>query len=190
MFWKFKKRIDVALVVGHRKSATGSYNNSLRVREFDLNEKEAHKVKVILDDMGITSEVIYRDDKLYYGYKLLPHQINTRKPKIVVSFHHNAFDTQANGTETLYYETSILGLNLATCIHSKVTEVLRFRDRGLKGKSVEDNGGTILKYTKAPCVILEPCFLDNTEELKKFIPKIDAYCNAVADGILDYLNNI
>jgi len=50
------------------------------------------------------------------------------------------------------------------------------------GKQYEERGGYLLRYTGAPCVIAEPFFIDNDQDLKKaqqnIVELAGAYANA------------
>ncbi|MDY7034072.1 MAG: N-acetylmuramoyl-L-alanine amidase, partial [Thermodesulfobacteriota bacterium] len=61
--------------------------------------------------------------------------------------------------------------------------VLGLKNRGLKPKTAEDRGGYLLRNTIAACVIAEPFFIDNNEDLKTAIDKRDLLVKAYANGI-------
>lgn len=173
----------VILIVGHSRASKGAYNKDRKIWEYDLNEYEANKVFEILTNKNIPCGIVYRET-----YSGLPKKVNAYNPKFIVSFHHNSFDENSTGTETLYYHKSKKGKELAKVIQRKTVEALGYKDRGIKAKDGEDRGGYLLKYTNAPCVILEPCFISNNAELDNFIENQDKYCNAVAEGIIEFIN--
>jgi N-acetylmuramoyl-L-alanine amidase len=172
----------VALVVGHNQKSKGAYNKDKNIYEYDLNKYEATEVYNRLEAEGIECVIVHRDT-----YRELPNDINRHNPDFIVSFHHNSYNATATGTETLYYHTSQKGKELAEVLHKRIVDTLKYKDRGLKPKTSEDRGGYLLKETDAPCVILEPCFISNTDELKDFIEKQDEYCEAVAKSIKDFI---
>ena len=177
--------MKVLLVVGHTEQKFGAYNKDLDVTEFGLNMAEAKRVKEILDDesIDIKSGIVFRDT-----YAGLPKKINSIGADFIISFHHNSFSETSTGTETLYYHSSKKGKHLAEVIQKNIINALGYRDRGIKPKDVEDRGGYVLKYTYAPCIIVEPCFMSNTTELKDFISKQDTYCKAIVAGIKEFIN--
>ena len=170
--------MKIALVVGHSSKSTGAYNEKLDITEYSLNKIEAKKVSELLDDRGVENVVIYRQT-----YKDLPSKINKEGADIVLCFHHNSFDEHSTGTETLYYHKSKDGKVFAEIMQKNIVETLGFKDRGIKPKASEDRGGYVLKYTDAPCLILEPCFMSNTKELQEFMDNLNKYCEAVVRGI-------
>lgn len=177
-------KMKIALVVGHSEDKKGAYNSTLDIHEYDLNNQEAISVSDKLNNQGIECVLIYRTT-----YKDLPDDINKHNPDAILSFHHNSHSPTATGTETLYYEGSVKGKKLAEMIHKQTVDVLGYKDRGIKSKDDEDRGGYLLEYTKAPCLILEPCFMSNSNELKDFLDKQDIYCDAIVNGIKEYINS-
>lgn len=168
----------IAIVIGHKPTSKGAYNKELNIWEYDLNKQEAYKLANILDERGIPNIIIHRKT-----YKQLPAKINAHKPDYIISLHHNSFDENSTGTEVLYYHRSKTGKKMAEIILDKVVNTLGYKNRGIKPCTTEDRGGYLLKYTKAPCVIVEPCFMSNTQELQDFLSKQDEYVYALADAI-------
>ena len=177
------KKNLVALVIGHSEKSKGAYNKALDVHEYDLNKQEALKVYDILEKQGIDCILIHRKT-----YSKLPQDINKHNPNVIISFHHNAFSQKSTGTETLYYHKSKNGKRLAEIMQAKAVKALGYKDRGVKPKDSEDRGGYLLRYTNATCVILEPCFISNDNELKDFIKNQDKYVLEIANGIKEYIN--
>ncbi len=148
----------VALVVGHKRNSGGA-SSSNGVTEFNYNEELVSMVADNLSELKIEVLIFYRDN-----YRDLPDEINSKNPDLIISFHCNAFNTKASGSEVLYYHKSIIGKSIADMFKEAICNTLYLRDRGIKGKSTEERGGYLLRYTKAPCVILEPFFIDNRSD--------------------------
>jgi len=179
---KTSEQAMICLVIGHTNKSKGAYNKNLGISEYALNKQEAISVHRLLNEQGIRSVVIHRKE-----LKDLPAQINKHSPNFIISFHHNSFSETATGSETLYYHNSTKGKHLAGIIQKKTVSVLGYKDRGIRPKGSEDRGGFLLKYTNAPCIILEPCFLSNTKELKDFLLKQNSYIRAIAEGIKEFI---
>lgn len=75
----------------------------------------------------------------------------------------------------MYYHSSKNGKKLAEILQKHLLK-LGFKDRGTLGRTAEDRGGYLLRYTNAPCVIAEPFFLDNDGE----------YTDVDMDDLADY----
>jgi N-acetylmuramoyl-L-alanine amidase len=88
-----------------------------------------------------------------------------------------------SGTEVLYYHTSQKGKQMAEILQNHLVTYLGLKDRGIKPKSAEDRGGYLLRYTNAPCVIAEPFFIDNDQDLSVAMLNksglADAYIKAI-----------
>ena len=172
---KKEKLMRVALVIGHKSSSGGAVNPSTGVSEFIYNEQV---VALVHNEMAKHAHV----DVVYRGtYSHLPDKINNLRPDYVVSFHCNAYNTKVSGTEVLYYHKSKKGKWLAQQFQDALLNCFKFNDRGIKSKTSEDRGGYLLRYTDAPCVILEPFFIDNDFEYALGISKMEDYANTVVD---------
>ena len=137
-----------ALVIGHKKSSPGAVNINRDVTEFEFNEDLALRIEKKVNHTEI--QKVYRRT-----YKDLPDDINAICPDFVISLHCNAFNTNASGTEVLYYNKSEKGKKMADNLLNHFVAHLKLPDRGVKPKSAENRGGYLLRYTKAPCVIAE-----------------------------------
>ncbi len=164
------------LVIGHMKSSPGAVNINSDVTEFDFNDNLALRIENKVNQTEI--QKVYRKT-----YKELPDDINAIAPDFVVSLHCNAFNTKASGTEVLYYHKSETGKKMAEKFLNYLIEHLKLPDRGIKPKSAENRGGYLLRYTKAPCVIAEPFFIDNDSDLSKAQEDIEGLAEAYAKAI-------
>lgn len=173
--------MKAALVIGHQLSSPGASNKNYGVNEFQFNERLAHDVAQGLTKAGIDHEVIYREH-----YKELPEKINSVNPDCIISFHCNAFDTNATGTETLYYHNSIHSKLLANICQSNIVSALGLTDRGLLPRHSEDRGGYLLRYTDAPCVIIEPFFIDNDNDFRTATENYDLLVSAIILSIINF----
>lgn len=159
MVWygvNMEKRI--VLEIGHSFAARGAVNDYFGMSEFIYNESIVQDLKrMLLGNPDIDARIVYR----VTTYLDLPKQINTLNPHFVISFHANAFNKTAAGSEVLYYHSSLKGKRMAEIWLRHIVETLGLPNRGVKPKHEEDRGGHFLKYTHAPAIILEPFFIDN-----------------------------
>jgi N-acetylmuramoyl-L-alanine amidase len=179
--------MELALVIGHTSRSPGACNKTYELCEFNFNENLAKDITDNLSNSIMRSIIVYRD---YAGsYSKLPEYINMYiKPAFVVSLHCNAFNTKASGTETLYYYKSVKGKAMAKVFQENLVDVLNLPDRGTKGKGTEDRGGYILRYTHAPCIICEPFFIDNDNDLQRAKDKYDEFVDAFVKSIITIKN--
>jgi len=177
--------MKAALVVGHKERSPGAWNSNFSVTEFRYN---FNFVDNLIEYYEGDVELI---KVLRKSYKNLPFEINALDPDFIISFHCNAFNKKVSGTETLYYYHSLKGMEIAKIIQNKMVHALKLHDRGIKPKTVEDRGGYLLKYTKAPCIIVEPFFIDNDEDLltafDRRVNLLNAFCSGI-DSIAEYLS--
>ncbi len=149
-----------ALVIGHKKSSPGAMNTTSGVTEFAFNDLLAQEIEG--EVTGVSIQRVYRRT-----YNSLPDDINELHPDFIVSLHCNAFDAKVSGTEVLYYHRSTRGQRYAEILNEHLVEVLDLPNRGVKAKLAEDRGGYLLMNTDEPCVIAEPFFIDNNQDLQR-----------------------
>jgi N-acetylmuramoyl-L-alanine amidase len=177
--------MKIALIIGHSHKAQGAVNPDSGLTEFRFNEKLAENVRAKLAYMGQDAVLVYRE-----SYKDLPEKVNALSPDLIVSFHCNAFNTEATGTETLFFTGSENGSILAKEIQKRIVNLLELPDRGIKPKQPGDRGAYLLQKTKAPAVILEPFFIDNLQDLKRALINEYPLAVNVAMGILNAAEKI
>ena len=165
-----------ALVIGHKKSSPGARNEAIGIHEFEFNEDLAMRIEKKTGNTKI--QRVYRRT-----YEELPGDINGLNPNFVLSLHCNSYNGQASGTEVLYYHRSKIGKNLAGILQNHLVQCLGLRDRKIQPKGSEERGGYLLRYTKAPCVIAEPFFIDNDEDLAKARNDLEGLAGAYASAI-------
>ena len=171
-----------ALVVGHRPGAKGaSSTEPMRVDEFDYNNALAPMIQARVTQADVL--VVLRDDN-QQGYNRLPGKINNHKPDFIVSLHCNAFSSSAaHGTEMLYFHKSTKGHKMAKVLQRHVVAALGLKNRFTKAKTVNDRGGHLLKHTNAPCVICEPFFMSNLNDMQTALDRRNELAAAYAAAI-------
>jgi len=168
-----------ALIIGHSEKDPGAVNEKACITEFGFNRGLAKLIDKYVCPSAVSIELVYRD----VLYSKLPEKVNRLNPDFIISLHCNAFNEAASGTEVLYYHKSSKGFEIAGILQNELVQALHLKDRGIKGKSAEDRGGYLLRYTDAPCVIAEPFFIDNDNDLQIAIQNqfalLMAYINAI-----------
>ncbi|PHC16575.1 N-acetylmuramoyl-L-alanine amidase, partial [Bacillus wiedmannii] len=76
---------------------------------------------------------------------------------LVVSFHLNSYDTNANGVEVLYYDQQALSAKIA----AQLSKDIGWLNRGAK----ERKDLYVLANTKAPAILIELGFIDNEADM-------------------------
>ena len=94
-----------------------------------------------------------------------------------ISIHHNAYNSQANGSEV--FAISKVGQELASCVLHQLTQ-LGFSNRGVK----DGSNLYVVSATKMPAILVECCFVDSMTDMKKWDSK--KVGNAISRGIFDF----
>lgn len=109
---------------------------------------------------------------------------NANAVDLDVSIHFNSGandktgNSKSTGTECLIYNTSNNKEAIANRICANIAQ-LGYKNRGVKIRT----DLSILKKTKAPCVLVECCFVDDKDDVKLYNPK--SMAKAIAQGILN-----
>ena len=109
---------------------------------------------------------------------------NSNSVDLDISIHFNsgAKDNLGNGkstgTECLIYNTSNNKEAIAKRICANIAQ-LAFKNRGVKIRT----DLSILRKTKAPCILVECCFIDDLDDIKLYNAK--SMAKAIAQGILN-----
>lgn len=172
----------VGLIVGHSPRRQGAFNSALEIGEYKFNEILVNRIHERLLDSGIGAVVIYRDT-----YSGLPDKVNAQGVDFSLAFHCNAFNTRASGSETLYHHSSKKSLALALAVNNRVVDALGLPNRGAKPLRDVNRGYYLLWRTVSPCVICEPFFIDNNQDLGVALYNYEGLVDAYVDGILDYI---
>jgi len=88
-----QKIIKCALIIGHKQSSRGAYNETYEISEFDFNEELAKQIEnsLKISDKNIEITRIYRRT-----YSSLPSDVNELNPDFIISLHCNAFNKIAS----------------------------------------------------------------------------------------------
>ena len=138
-------------------------------------EKEGHTVYDCTCDNGISvSDVINK----------IAAKSNANVVDLDISIHFNsgandkAGNSKSTGTECLIYNASNNKEAIANRICANIAQ-LGYKNRGVKLRT----DLSILKKTKAPCILVECCFVDDKDDVKLYDPK--SMAKAIAQGILN-----
>lgn len=152
--------MKISLIVGHTERSQGASNLN-GMTEFAYNDGQCRLAAEKLIEAGHTVNIVYRG-----AYSQLPHKVNLLKPDLAVSFHCNAFNKRTSGSEVLHYYNSTKGEAFAKILQRETLKSIGLLNRGLKPLRNSDRGGLLLRFTKMPCVIWEPFFIDKDSDLE------------------------
>lgn len=148
------------------------------LRECDVAKSVADLVEHYLVEAGVEVVGNMQDDSLY----AITSAANGSDADVFVSIHCNAFNGNANGTETCVYPGSTRSSQLGECIQQQIVDSLDTVDRGLKDRP----GLYVLKHTDMPAVLVELAFIDNEDDAALLRDNQDDFARAIARGVTDY----
>jgi len=90
----------IVLIIGHSKESGGATNKKYNISEYKFNSDLVTQIDKLLNIMYFKRNIIIVERQ---GYISLPERINKLNPFFAISFHANAFNEKATGTEMLYY---------------------------------------------------------------------------------------
>ena len=132
-----------------------------------------------------------------FNVVLVPDELNLRQSEkwindqykkledgLAVAIHLNAGG--GTGAETFYYANNETSQNIAKAIINKYCEITGFRNRGAKADTTTRHGtlGWIRNVNPWSCLI-EVCFIDNINDIKKLQSDYDKVAFAMYSGICD-----
>ena len=178
---EYRKKICV--IIGHGGNDCGAVSQDKKVTELGYNTKLADELVELLVNNGYEAFTHNR------GYSKMENTtlINSLNPDLAISLHCNSANTVATGTEAIYYPGSVKGKKFAELLSKNVSEALGLKNRGAK-EPWHGRGSGLLSRTKAPCVISEPFFIDNNEDLKKAFERKNEYIQAIVKSINEYFD--
>jgi len=182
--WKYRYNFGI-FVIGHDIQAQGA-SSSNGLTEYAWNSVFVHELaNRLFSKYDKTIGLVFTRPAGRNGLRKLTNYINDYAPKFVISFHCNAYDGKASGTETLYWHSSIEGKWMASRVQEAIVNTLRIPNRGLKPISKGERGWMILGLTQAPTIITEPFFIDNDRDLEVAQKKRNELLEAYEFAILE-----
>jgi N-acetylmuramoyl-L-alanine amidase len=165
----------IALSSGHGLYVRGA---SGFVDEVDEARRMADRVAEILREYG--HKALRFDDNTSHdqdtNLKTIVDWHNAQTRNLDVSFHLNAYDGSAEGTEVCYLSQGELADRMAEAI----ARAGGFVDRGGKYR----DGLYFLNKTDEPAILLESFFCDNFDDCENYEDKFEAICFAIAQVLL------
>ncbi|MFP4698589.1 MAG: N-acetylmuramoyl-L-alanine amidase [Eubacteriales bacterium] len=165
--FKPKDKYSQIIVIdpGHGGKDPGASHNGLIEKE--LNLEIVNYVKMFLDMDDNIKTYYTRLDDTYPSLQERVELANEVEADIFLSVHNNAYYSNFNGTETLYFpqnETSGLdSAEFASILQEELVNDLKLNDRGLK----ERTNLFVLKNTNMPAALVEIGFISSSIDSEK-----------------------
>ncbi len=173
----------IILDAGHGGSDPGATYNGKQEKDDALSL--AMLVGKLLENAGF--DVLYTRTTDVYDTPFEKATIaNNAQADLFVSFHRNSspMANMYNGVQTLVYRDEGLKAELAKNINNNL-EAIGFEDRGV----VERPNLVVLKRTKMPAVLIETGFINSDIDNQLYDENSEEIAQAIADAIIDTLNN-
>ncbi|RJW07639.1 N-acetylmuramoyl-L-alanine amidase [Eubacterium sp. AM28-8LB] len=169
---------------GHNKLTPGAHNlldeltedRKVKAKVINLLRAAGHTVYDCTDDKGKTED----DNLVNIVKKCNAHEVN-----VDASIHLNCGrndkkgDGNTGGVEVIIYDKSASSpVAAAERVAANISKALGIRNRGVK---VNPNLYA-LRYTNAPAMLIECCFVDDKDDVKRW--DADKCAKAIAEGIM------
>ena len=168
--------VTICISSGHGKYIRGASGSPVPPQLDEVNEarRMVETTAERLRERGATVMTLHDDTSRDQSTNLhaITNWHNSKVRDYDMSFHFNAFDGNAHGTEVLYVTQEELAGRLSQAISAAGS----FTNRGSKYRS----DLFVLNNTEMPCVLLETAFCDNTGDSNKYRAKYEEICEAIA----------
>ena len=172
---------SIMLDAGHGGRDPGAVYNGRREKDDTLSLTLA--IGELLQERGI--DVLYtRTTDIYESPYQKALEANAAGADFFLSIHRNSYptDNTVSGVESLVYNKSGLKYTMAQNINEGL-EALGFINLGVK----ERPGLVVLRRTQMPAVLVEVGFINSDTDNRLFDDNFDDIALAIAEGILDTL---
>lgn len=173
----------ICVVIGHGTNDPGATNK--KDNEFQFNSNFA---EILMKKLSKEYEVIKYNRGILKSENIAI--LNSYEADVILSLHCNSADNKkATGTEVIHYDKSKKGKELATILSKEISKALGLKNRGAK-PPFNGRGNSLLSKTKPVCVILEPFFISNDNDLKSAKGKLNEYAEAIKEALKKYFEEI
>lgn len=186
--------MNIALIIGHRKSSQGAHGNA-GLSEFKYWQDMLQKVTVQANAIhGARVKLYTRQDKRGYTKNMieLHKRLDADDTNIAIECHFNgSSNKKVRGHEVFYYSKK--GKRMAIMFNDRLSEYYNFTtekempNRGAKRLSHKGQSGfQFVSRGKSVCILIEPFF---SSHQYRFIKGTDGY-DAITSAIFDFINDV
>lgn len=174
--------MKTAIVVGHTEDSPGACSPHNISCEWEFN-------------FGIATELYLREiadiflyDTYAHGYTSMIHRnakkLNKEKYDLIIELHYNSATPSATGCEALYYHREDENFDeqkIGEYFVDNWSEITGLKNRGVKRLTKNDRGYVAVYAPIGNCLILEPFFGSNPDDVKVMIEHYWDYVNLIED---------
>lgn len=176
---------------GHGGKDPGAINKSLGLYEKDLALKLALEIEKKLKEYGI-NVVMTRKDDVTMNYIQRYQLENKNNCNLALSIHLNSCSKEntATGAEVWVHSKAYpVTVRFAESLLQHISKVDDIKIRGVK-KGYPGNPNVDFwcnRLTKSLSALLEICFINNDQDVKRFLKNYKEYASAIADACINVL---
>lgn len=170
--------MKICVNVGHTLKGAGSGAIGIKNESIE-NRNVANELISLLKGRGY-EVVLSKVDRASSNVAYLKECVdisNNNKCDLFISIHFNSFNKKAYGVECFYYKSNENGKKVANSICESISRI-GFKNRGAK----DGSNLYVIRNTLCDAVLIECCFIDNDDDMKKYDYKKMA--RAICDGII------
>jgi N-acetylmuramoyl-L-alanine amidase len=171
--------MKILLIAGHGQGDSGAVGNGYR--EADLTREVVTNVAKHLK--FFTEVTIFDFDKDMYKYLKNGNKHDFNHYDYVLEVHFNALNGNAYGTEVLVHQNE-QGTSVENAILYNLSRI-GFTNRGIKRRTDLLVMNTVKKVYGVSHALLEVCFIDNKNDINKYMSNKQEIAKAIAEGIID-----
>jgi len=172
----------LAIVVGHTEDNQGAKSPHNISAEWEFNFGIATELHM----RGVADIFLY--DTYAHGYTSMVHRnaklLNKEKYDLILELHYNAATPAATGCEALYYhkeDENFKEKEIAQYFVDKWSKITGLKNRGVKRLTKDDRGYVAVYAPIGNCIILEPFFGTNANDVKAMTENYWKYLDLIEE---------
>lgn len=171
--------MKILLIAGHGQGDPGACGCGYK--EADLTREAVKNINTYLKDAAEVE--IFDLSKDMFQYLKLGSKYPFNDFDYVLEVHFNALNGKVYGTEVLVHQNE-QGTSVETEIVNNIAS-LGFSNRGVKRRADLRVMNNVKKIYGVSHALVEICFIDNKNDMEKYIANADKVAKAIAEGIIE-----
>jgi N-acetylmuramoyl-L-alanine amidase len=177
----------IFLDAGHHNADSGAVNAQLKITEAQLTKEVRNLLGEALRANGYKDTLLYDNDQDNLNQTIKRINENLTAEDLVISIHFNALTAKATGCETIIANNaSIKESTIASTLNKVMADTLKLNNRGVKKESATARGRIGIVNTIPNAVLLEVCFISNTNDVASYNTNKAALVTNLAKAIIEF----
>ena len=180
----------VIVIAGHNDKDPGASGNGYR--EADLTKEFrsllSTAIGIYQSDFGLNLKIVNDDDSLNLNRVInWVNGLPFGEERLIIDIHFNAFNTHANGTETIIPDNYCVNeLSLGKKIAATMASAMGIFNRGCKQEKRTARKKLAIMRPKGINILLEICFIDNKKDIEAYHANKNELARRIAKDILSH----